>query len=105
MSEELIELVGLPEGCTVHWSRLHKSQENHVYNEDMVYITLKNGLTVDAGQYGRVPFFNVMVISGENWDAPVENCICQTTQEVADSIIRLANKYSEEWFSNIALIW
>lgn len=99
-----IKLVGLPHDC--HAGRIEvKIEEDGMYHEDIFQITLKNGIVVDAGQYGINKFFNVMVISKSDWNHPVESCICKTIQDMADTTVKLANKYNEEWYGQIALEW
>jgi hypothetical protein len=96
-----IELVGLPEDCFVYWSELYENTEDHICDEDITYIKLSNGIIIDAGQYGDLSFFKVEVVSDvEGWDV-FESVVCRTTQEVAIEIVRLANKYMDEWYSNV----
>jgi len=49
----------LPAGSVVWWCHLNEDSEHHMHDEDMVYISLLNGVKVDAGQYGMASFFRV----------------------------------------------
>lgn len=103
----VIELLGLPNDCKVMWHSLEIDSEDHIHDEDITYIILKNGVQIDAGQYGMPDqsCFEVNVVSQtkdpQGWKV-VENSICRTTQEVANEIVRLANKYNDEWYANVA---
>ncbi len=100
---EEIELVGLPKDCVVYWSHLYVDTSQHICDEDITYIKLSNGITIDAGQYGDPSFFKVVVVPvNDNGWIEIESVICRTTQEVAFAIVKLANKYMDEWYVNIA---
>lgn len=95
-----MELTGLPNDATIKWNNM-----GNIPDEDMVWVVLDNGIGIDAGQYGIDPFFRVVVIPEEResleW-TPVETVLCQTLEEVAAEIVRLANKYSKPWYANLA---
>lgn len=96
----------LPSGSKIIWCRIYKDIKEHIYDEDMVYIKLKNDIVIDAGQYGPFEnsFFCVSVISPNDEKAwkPIESSYCKTTQEVAEEIVRLSNKYSDNWYAELA---
>lgn len=100
-----IELGILPENTIVHWNNMDTEAELRTYNdEDMVWISLPNGISIDAGQYGHPSFFKVSVVgpSEIEW-YPFEESICKTVQEVSNEITRLANKYTDKWFADLCL--
>jgi hypothetical protein len=99
---ELIELTGLPVDCRTHWSTIYADSENHIHDEDMIHVVLSNGVVIDAGQYGEEPFFKVVVVpaNSKEW-FEAERVICRTTQEVANEVVRLANKYTDPWYANV----
>lgn len=98
---EEIELIGLPETAKIIWSTIYKNPEDHIADEDMVWIDIGNNLGIDAGQYGRESFFRVVVVNNVGQWNPIETVICIDTEEVAREIIRLANKYSNEEYYSI----
>lgn len=109
----MIELIGLPP-CEIKWSNIPENADGWT-DQDMVWIILPNGISIDAGEHGyhngyedheivRFLFFRVDVVpkleDDEDWYS-FESSFCRTTQELAQEVVRLANKYSDPWYANL----
>ncbi len=103
MTGEIHTLNGLPPNAVIKWNKLYKDTTLHVGDEDIVYIDLGNSIKIDAGQYSELGFFRVAVINAKlgNWSS-IESSISLNTHDVAVDIVRLAKKYSDQRFVEIA---
>lgn len=95
MNKFKLRKVNLPKTATVKWCHLYEDDEDHICDEDIAYIELNSGIFIDAGQYGRLSFFRVEAVTGEDGWEVIEQVECKTTKEVAEQIELFSFKYSD----------
>lgn len=100
---EDFDLDGLPDGCNIHWNHLPRSSKHSWLDQDMVWLELPNGIGVDCGAYGREDRILRVDVLFTKWGwHRIESSLCRHTEEAAQEIVRLANKFMDAQLFELA---